>query len=145
MSELFYENGLHFECTQCSNCCRLDPGYVFLSYNDLDRLLEHFDISKDQFIKKYCRIVDMGEHKRLSLIEKTNYDCIFWKNGGCEIYSARPLQCRSYPFWKPFLTDKKSWDIEAQSCTGMNHGVIIDKAEIEEWLRLRNLEKYISL
>ena len=87
----------------------------------------------------------MGEHKRLSLIEKTNYDCIFWSNGGCEIYNARPLQCRSYPFWKPFLTDIKSWNAEAESCSGMNRGSIRDKTEIEEWLRLRDLEQYISL
>lgn len=145
MSELFYENGLHFQCTQCSNCCRLDPGYVFLSYNDLDRLLDYFSISKDKFIKKYCRNVDMDEHKRLSLNEKTNYDCIFWSNGGCDIYKARPLQCRSYPFWKPFLNDRISWNIEARSCSGMNHGDTIDKTGIKEWLRLRDLEKYILL
>jgi len=145
LSEPFYGNGLNFECTQCSKCCRLDPGYVFLSYNDLDRLLNFFSISKDKFIKKYCRTVDMGEHKRLSLIEKTNYDCIFWSNGGCEIYNARPLQCRSYPFWKPFLTDRKSWNAEAESCSGMNRGSTRDKTEIEEWLRLRDLEQYISL
>ena len=145
MSDLFYENGLHFECTQCSKCCRHEPGYVFLSYNDLDRLLDFFSISKDIFVEKYCRIVDMGGHKRLSLIEKTNYDCIFWSNGVCEIYNARPLQCRSYPFWKPFLADRESWNAEAESCPGMNHGSIRDKAEIKEWLRQRDLEEYISL
>ena len=143
MSEPFYKNGLRFECKQCSNCCRLDPGFVFLSYNDLDRLITYFNISEDEFIEKYCRIVDMGEHKRLSLIEKTNYDCIFWSNGGCEIYNARPLQCRSYPFWKPFLKDKKSWNAEAESCPGMNYGIIRDKNEIEEWLRSRDKEMFI--
>lgn len=144
MSELFYENGLKFECTQCSGCCRLDPGFVFLSYNDLDRLKNYFNISEDKFIEKYCRIVDMGENKRLSLVEKPNYDCIFWSNGICEIYDARPLQCRSYPFWKPFLTDRKSWNAEAESCSGMNHGRIRDRNEIDEWLRSRDIEEYIS-
>ena len=145
MSELFYKNGLKFECKQCSKCCRLDPGFVFLSYNDLDRLKNYFNISEDKFIEKYCRIVDMGEHKRLSLVEKTNCDCIFWSNGRCEIYDARPLQCRSYPFWKPFLTDIKSWNTEADSCPGMNHGIIRDRNEIDEWLRSRDTEQYISL
>ncbi|MCK5153231.1 MAG: YkgJ family cysteine cluster protein [Spirochaetales bacterium] len=145
MSEHFYENGLNFECTQCSKCCRYDPGYVFLSYNDLDRLILYFNLSNTEFIEKYCRKVDMGEHSRLSLIEKSNYDCIFWSNGGCKIYKSRPLQCRSYPFWKPFLVDKKSWDAEAESCTGMNQGELISKEKIEEWIQLRESEKYIIL
>lgn len=143
MGEHFYENGLNFECTQCSKCCRFDPGYVFLSYNDLERLIKYFNLTETEFIEKYCRKVDMGEQNRLSLIEKRNYDCIFWSNGGCEIYEARPIQCRSYPFWKPFLVDRKSWDTESLSCPGMNHGKLVSKKAIEEWLFLRENEKYI--
>ena len=145
MSKLFYESGLKFECTQCSKCCRYDPGYVFLSYNDLANLVKYFKISENQFIEKYCRTVDMGEHKRLSLIEKPNYDCIFWNNGGCEIYENRPLQCRSYPFWKPFLLNKEAWELESESCPGMNHGNIVSKEKIEEWLKVRDREQYILL
>jgi len=145
MSEHFYENGLKFECTQCSKCCRFDPGYVFLSYNDLDRLIAHFNISETEFIEKYCRKVNMGEYIRLSLIEKSNFDCIFWNNGGCEIYESRPLQCRSYPFWKPFLVNQNSWDAESESCHGMNQSKNVSKEKIDQWLRLRELEKYIIL
>ena len=87
----------------------------------------------------------MGDQKRLSLIEKTNYDCIFWNNGGCEIYEARPLQCRSYPFWKPFLINKQSWDGEALSCPGMNNGKTVDKKTIDNWLKIREEEEYILL
>ncbi len=145
MGEHFYENGLKFECTQCSNCCRFDPGYVFLSYNDLERLIKYFNITETEFIEKYCRKVDMGVHNRLSLIEKTNYDCIFWSNGGCEIYEARPLQCRSYPFWKPFLVDRISWDNESLSCPGMNHGKLVSKEAIEDWLLLRDNEQFVLI
>lgn len=145
MSKLFYENGLKFECTQCSKCCRFDPGYVFLSYNDLDRLIKLFKMSEDSFIKQYCREVDMGENKRLSLIEKPNYDCIFWSNGGCEIYEFRPLQCRSYPFWKPFLLNQEAWELEAESCPGINKGNIVSKKNIEKWLSLRDNEQYLLL
>ncbi|MDA3940012.1 MAG: YkgJ family cysteine cluster protein [Spirochaetia bacterium] len=144
MSELFYESGLKFECTQCSKCCRFDPGFVFLSYNDLDRLVKYFKMSENDFVKNYCRKIDMGEHTRLSLIEKSNYDCIFWSNGGCEVYKSRPLQCRSYPFWKPFLLNKEAWELESKSCPGMNYGKLITKENIEEWLKLRDTEQYIS-
>ena len=143
MSEPFYENGLKFECTQCSKCCRFDPGYVFLSYDDLYRLLKYFKMSESDFIENYCRKIDMGENKRLSLNEKSNYDCIFWIDGGCQIYESRPLQCRSYPFWKPFLLNKEAWELEAESCPGMNNGTLIKKEKIDEWLSLRNKELYI--
>jgi len=145
LSECFYENGLKFECTQCSKCCRFDPGYVFLSYNDLDRLIKFFKLSETEFIDKYCRKVDMGEKNRLSLLEKGNFDCIFWSNGGCEIYEARPLQCRSYPFWKPFLINKKDWDAESESCPGMNQGLVVSKKKIDDWIKQRENEQYILL
>jgi uncharacterized protein len=145
LNECFYENGLKFECTQCSKCCRFDPGYVFLSYKDLNELVEYFKLPPADIKKKYCRTVEIGGHKRLSLIEKSHFDCIFWSNGACQIYEARPLQCRTYPFWKPFLINKKSWDAEAESCPGMNHGKTISKEEIENWVKKRDLENYIVL
>ena len=37
-ARVFYSDGLRFECTRCSRCCRHTPGYVFLSENDVERL-----------------------------------------------------------------------------------------------------------
>ena len=47
------------------------------------------------------------------------YDCIFWNNG-CIIYEARPLQCRTFPFW-PFLVESKElWKNEKYRCGGID-------------------------
>ena len=143
MSDSFYKDGLSFECTQCSACCRFDPGFVFLSLNDVIRLSEYKKLSKDLFIQKFCRIVSMGENKRLSLKEEKNFDCIFWSNGGCEVYEARPLQCRSYPFGRPFLVSSEAWNREAENCPGMNKGEIHSKKVIDEWLKKRDNELYL--
>ena len=35
MSEPFYAEGLRFSCERCSACCRGEPGYVFLTKEDL--------------------------------------------------------------------------------------------------------------
>ncbi len=142
MGRPFYSDGLKFECTRCSACCRFDPGFVFLSRNDLDRLLSFMSMKKDSFIRKYCRIVDMGNTRRLSLVEKENYDCIFWSENGCAVYEARPLQCRSYPFWRPFLESKEAWDAEAENCPGMNRGTVHSAKVIEKWLEKRDNETY---
>jgi len=145
MNDPFYVNGLHFTCTQCSQCCRHDPGYVFLTYEDLDQLLIPVKCSKEEFINMYCKVVDINGLKRLSLKEKSNFDCIFWESGGCSVYEYRPLQCRSYPFWSNFLDSRKSWDSLKPSCPGVNKGELHKKEEIDYWLRLREEAVFITL
>jgi len=145
MEEPFYKDGLHFECQRCSGCCRFDSGYVFLSHQDLDRLASNLSLTQDEFLEKYCVKVDMGGYFRISLIEKPNYDCIFWRDGGCAVYEARPLQCRSYPFWEHQLESKEAWENVAKSCPGINKGALHSRQEIEEWLARRKMEKLITI
>ena len=145
MEEPFYKDGLHFECQRCSGCCRFDSGYVFLSHQDVDRLASNLSLTQDEFLEKYCVKVDMGGYFRISLIEKPNYDCIFWRDGGCAVYEARPLQCRSYPFWEHQLESKEAWENVAKSCPGVNKGRLHSRQEIEEWLAKRKMEKLITI
>ncbi len=144
MKDLFYKNGLRFECQRCSACCRHEPGYVFLSGKDLEALSENFKISKKEFLKKYCRKIDIGGFSRISLNEKRNYDCIFWEKGGCKVYNARPLQCRTYPFWRPYMESEEDWNSLESSCPGVNKGKINTKEEIERKLLMRLEEPLIE-
>ena len=143
MKNCFYEEGLRFECTRCSSCCRFDPGYVFLSYRDLDSMTGAEGMERDEFLKHYCRAVYINGVYRLSLKEKKNFDCIFWEEDGCRLYEARPLQCRSFPFWRDYLKTVETWNHLESSCPGINHGSIHSKEEIEEWLKLREQEPLI--
>ena len=144
MSNKFYNDGLQFECTRCSYCCRHEPGFVFLSENDLNAMVSELKLSEEEFISKYCTKVDIGFFNRLSLIEKDNHDCIFWSEKGCAVYKARPLQCRSYPFWTQVVENKESWAEEGQSCPGIGQGKVHSKEEIEEWLEKRINDPLIS-
>ncbi len=138
----FYKNGLQFSCTQCGHCCRHEPGYVFLSENDVKQAVDYLSISEEDFLKKYCKIVDIGFFKKVTLVEKSNYDCVFWLDGvGCEIYQARPLQCRSYPFWPNIMDSAESWAEEAKHCPGMNQGKLHKEKAINDWLEKREKEK----
>ena len=141
----FYENGLQFECQRCSACCRHDPGYVFLTKNDLDKLSGHTGLDRRQFLEKYCRTVDLGGFKRISLIEKKNFDCIFWDEGGCSVYDARPVQCRTYPFWISYLEDEKDWKDLAKSCPGVGKGGTVSKEEIEKRIAERQDEPMLTV
>jgi len=144
MNEPFYKSGLRFECTRCSKCCRHDPGYVFLSANDIVQLLEATQMKKDELIKKICRVIDINGFRRLSLREKDNFDCIFWEEDGCRVYENRPLQCRSYPFWSHCLESLQTWNNMSQECPGVNRGKIHSFEEIQEWLDARAQAEFIS-
>ena len=141
----FYENGLRFECQRCSSCCRHDPGYVFLTKSDLTSIAEEKKLSEEMFLEKYCRVVDLGAFKRISLMEKSNYDCIFWSEGGCEVYNARPVQCRTYPFWIHYLEDEEDWKNLASSCPGVGKGPLVSREEIEKRIAERQDEQMLTV
>ncbi len=93
-------------------------------------MAEHLGIDLDTFSKKYVRKVG----KRYSLLEKgENYDCVFLKEKACQIYSVRPKQCRTYPFWPELLESKERFEAEAEHCEGISsEGDLISFETIEK-------------
>ena len=136
MTEPFYAEGLRFECTRCSRCCRHSPGYVFLSSEDLALLAEASRLSPLGFFERYCREVDLYGIGRVSLRERDNFDCILWEEGGCSMYDARPVQCRSYPFWSANLSSPESWAAVIEECPGAGQGRLVRAEEIDGWLEM---------
>jgi Fe-S-cluster containining protein len=140
----FYSGGLRFSCTRCSSCCRHESGFVFLSEKDLRLLAAECQMGYNDFVNTYCRWAPVffggslrnGETERLSLKEKANFDCVFW-DGACTVYSARPLQCRTFPFWRSILGSEEAWNIAASGCPGMGRGTLHDRDEIESCLAAR--------
>lgn len=131
---MYYENGLHFSCKRCSNCCRIDPGFVYLSRSDLTNLCQKFNMTAKEFVGVYCRWVQYYDNTLvLCLKEKTNCDCILWnERDGCTAYDARPVQCSTFPFWTWILADKGQWDTCAESCPGIGIGRLWTKEAIEK-------------
>jgi Fe-S-cluster containining protein len=144
MGDVFYDKGLRFECTRCSRCCRHTPGYVFLSAKDVQRLAKHLRIDGDEFLRTYWRRVSLGVANRISLKEKPNYDCIFWKDGGCSVYEARPLQCRAYPFWSANVASLEAWEEQGKQCPGIGRGPLYERAEIDSWLEKRRADGFLE-
>ena len=140
----FYKDGLRFECTRCSKCCRHTPGYVFLSEVDIARLAAALALTTQEFLLRYCHRVRFGPVQRVSLKEKPNIDCIFWDNGGCTVYEARPLQCRAYPFWSSCVSTPEEWRHHAGQCPGIGRGPLHSREEIEGWLDQRLKEPFVE-
>lgn len=130
--EVFYKDGLNFACVRCSFCCGHSPGFVYLSKRDLYALTTFFKMSVTDFVNKYCRWADYYYGTQvIALKEQKNYDCILW-NKGCSAYSARPIQCSTWPFWSWMIADRQTWDECAKECPGMNKGRLWTFEEIEE-------------
>jgi uncharacterized protein len=141
----FYDEGLRFECTRCSRCCRHEPGYVFLSAVDLQRLAQYLQMTENEVVDRYCRIVDVLGVRRISLREHDNYDCIFWAPGKeCTVYEGRPLQCRAFPFWPANLGRLSDWQQAARRCPGIGRGALHSRRTIEKWLRRREQEPFLN-
>ncbi|HEX4793928.1 MAG TPA: YkgJ family cysteine cluster protein [Humisphaera sp.] len=134
---VWYDNGLRFTCTQCGNCCTGPPGYVWISKEEIVRLAEFLKITAEQTVEKYCRKVD----GRFTLKERRTpeglYDCIFLKpvekgpsdtstiasdRKQCSVYSVRPLQCRTWPFWPENLSSPQMWKYAGRRCHGIDQG-----------------------
>ena len=96
------------------------------------------------FVKTYCRWVPAGiGMERLSLKEKSNFDCIFWKDG-CSAYAARPLQCRTFPFWPSILDSAAAWELAKSGCPGMGQGPLMGREEIEARLAAQEAEPVLT-
>lgn len=143
MSGHFFDVGLRFECTRCSRCCRHEPGYVFLTQEDLDRLAAGLGAPVRSVLKAHCREVGVGAFQRVSLREKPGYDCIFWSLEGCTVYAHRPQQCRSFPFWAANLESEESWAEVGCDCPGIGRGRVHSEAEIRRWLELGRGQRFL--
>jgi hypothetical protein len=135
--EKWYAGGLRFSCTQCGNCCTGEPGYVWVTREDIQRISRFLGREDDWLPKEELRRVGF----KYSLTEKSNGDCIYLKRTDdgkrvCGIYPVRPLQCRTWPFWTVNLKSPERWADAADMCPGMNNGKTYHFVAIEE-IRLK--------
>ncbi len=134
----WYSEGLKFKCTGCGKCCTGAPGYVWVNEKEMQEMADFLQMPLKTFIQRYVRRVG----NRFSLVEmKQTFDCIFLKDKKCEVYGARPIQCRTYPFWPQNLKSSESWNETAKECEGINEEVPCVPFETIEENRLRSEKK----
>ena len=140
----WYIAGLHFECAECGECCSgPGEGYIWITKPEIQIIAEFLKVTVDNFRKEYLKRVGL----RTTIIEHSGTkDCIFLRtiNGKkqCMIYSVRPGQCRSWPFWSDNLSSPGAWNKTAQKCPGINRGRLYSYEEIQE---IKDLNGLINL
>ena len=125
----WYKDGLQFTCSGCGDCCSGAPGFVWVNKEEIAAIAKCVDMEIDAFEKKYVREVGV----RKSLIEKKNYDCIFLdsKTRKCQVYEARPRQCKTWPFWDSTVRTPEDWAHTCEVCPGSGTGRLYQLGEIE--------------
>ena len=128
--QAWYGAGLRFGCTHCGGCCTGDPGAVWVSVPEIARLANHLGVSRTEFERRYLRLRGI----RQALHERFNGDCIFYDRDscGCRVYPARPVQCRTWPFWEPLVQSRRAWQAVADVCPGCGRGERVSKDGIAQ-------------
>lgn len=125
----WYHDGLRFTCTQCGHCCSGAPGYVWVNAQEVLAMAAAMHMEEAAFRDKFVRQVGPRE----SLIEYSDGDCIFLdpQTRGCMVYEARPVQCRTWPFWDSNLESESEWKHTCDICPGAGEGKLYSLEQIE--------------
>ena len=128
--EPWYRDGLKFTCSGCGDCCTGAPGWVWVNKEEIAAIagvIEEKDI--ERFEEQYVRKIGI----RKSLKEFPNGDCVFFNSEtrGCDVYEARPRQCRTWPFWDSNLKSPGTWKQTCEECPGSGQGKLHSLVQIE--------------
>ncbi|MBN1507245.1 MAG: YkgJ family cysteine cluster protein [Sedimentisphaerales bacterium] len=133
MGTEWYVGGLHFECRQCGGCCAgPTEGYIWVSEPEIELIANHLKMTPSELHARYLQRVGV----RTTIVEHAaTKDCIFLREVDgrrrCAIYSVRPNQCRTWPFWPENLSTPDAWSRAGIRCPGINFGRYYSYQEIE--------------
>lgn len=125
----WYRDGLRFKCSECGNCCTGFSGYVWVNKEEMTALAKRVGVDFDEFERLYTRKIGI----RYSLKEFPNGSCVFFDEDSrkCNVYEARPRQCKTWPFWDSNLRTEKDWENTCEVCPGSGKGRLYQLQEIE--------------
>ena len=129
IDKTLYSSGIRFECTGCGGCCKSRGryGFIYVTLEERRLLAAHMGLRTSSFTRKHCQVTDGLVHLR-----NPEKDCQFLDGVRCTVYSARPGQCRTWPFW-PENMKQKVWNLEVKrDCPGIGIGRLYTPAEIEQ-------------
>lgn len=132
-NEPWYSAGLRFTCTQCGKCCTGEPGFVWVTDEEIAAIAKY----RNEPVEEVRQLYSRRSKGRRTLKEKANGDCVFFERGeGCTIYSVRPPQCRTWPFWESNLATPEDWDRTESICPGSGEGELIPSDEITRRMKV---------
>lgn len=110
MNNLIKEEGYPYAfdpsgCEGCGGkCCIGESGYIWINKTEIEFLAKHLKITLDELRIKYLNKIGYKYSIKEVQLDKNNFACTFFdlEKKQCSIYEARPIQCRTFPFWEYF-------------------------------------------
>ncbi|ETR72517.1 MAG: hypothetical protein OMM_07466 [Candidatus Magnetoglobus multicellularis str. Araruama] len=105
-------------CEYCPGfCCCGESGFVWINQNDIHRISSFLSIPVIDCIQHYLRRIN-NRYSAQEYYTPSGLACIFFDSvvKHCQIYTVRPAQCRSYPFWDCF---KNNLELCVDECPGV--------------------------
>lgn len=115
MSEVIKKDGFNFAfdpkgCNSCKgNCCIGESGYIWINIQEIQALSSYLGLSVEGLKSKYLDKIGYKYSIKEVKLSKNNFACCFFNlvKKECSIYSARPNQCRTFPFWDYFKENEE--------------------------------------
>ena len=126
----WYAAGVRFRCTACGVCCTGEPGYVWITRDEIVGMARAKGLSVAVFARRFVRRAKGS----LSLVERENGDCALLEEGRCSVYAAKPARCTTFPFWPDIMDAATSWNETATTCEGVGQGDLYTREEIDALL-----------
>jgi len=111
MPDLMTEEGFTYSfnpkaCETCQGrCCTGESGYIYVTKNEIEKISKLLDMDVKLFVDTYL-FKKMYKYSIKEVVHENSHECIFYDrdSNGCKIYDARPLQCKTFPFWDYYKT-----------------------------------------
>ena len=145
---------LPFDCTGCGNCCKT-TGNVYMSPEEVIAAASYKNMTTEHFIDQYADFkLETTETKAASAISAGGGDvpwillknrapengegpaaCVFLdrETNQCGIYSVRPIQCSTYPFWSNILESEQNWNDEVRRKDNVDGEDEVHNADLPAW------------
>lgn len=108
-------------CETCrGECCRWG-GYVWVTEEEIQAMADLMNMELEAFANEYVK----AAYGKLSLQERLRdgeYHCCMFDpfNNRCQVYQARPEQCRTFPFWDAY---RENYQLLLEICPGVSDKV----------------------
>ena len=105
-------------CVSCGGrCCTGESGYIFVNKHEMERMANFLHIDIEALKERYL----YKKGYKYSIKERQvgeSFECVFFDRelNGCSVYAARPIQCRTFPFWEHF---KHNVEALKEECPGI--------------------------
>ncbi len=123
MSTLMKKDGFSYAfdssaCDTCGGrCCTGESGYIYVDKSEIEDISNFLNMDIKDFVNDY--LYKQGYKYSIKELKiGDSYECVFYDGitNGCKIYGARPIQCRTFPFWDYFKTRVDELQLE---CPGI--------------------------